>query len=86
MGRNVNSFGEELTTFIVSNQLFSVGYYRWPVKSCSKSLSNQRSGGCMVPTGSSMYVPEQFDTVVSGDTLHQYFQTCVFAHESTIDQ
>jgi hypothetical protein len=85
MSRYVNYFGEELATFTMSNQLFSVGYYRRPVKPCSEILSDQRSRGCVVSAGSGMYVHEQLDAVVLGDALHQYFCTCVFAHESTID-
>jgi len=52
----VGPFGEELASFTMSDQLFCVGDRDWPVKTCSESLPDQRSGGSMVATGSGMYV------------------------------
>jgi hypothetical protein len=86
VGWYVSSFGEELATLAVSYQLFSVGYHGRPVKPNSESLPDQRPRGCMIAVGSGMYVLKQFYTVVLGDALHQYFRTCISAHESTVDQ
>jgi hypothetical protein len=86
MGWHMNPFGEELAAFAVLHQLFGVGYHGRPVKPYMESLSDQHLGGCMVPTGSGMYVFEQFYTIVLDDAFHQYLGTCVFAHESTIDE
>jgi hypothetical protein len=40
----------------MSDQFFYVGDRGWPVKTCSESLPDQRSGGSMVAAGSGMYV------------------------------
>jgi hypothetical protein len=82
----MSSFGEELAALTVLNQLFSVSYRRRPVKPYSERLSDQRPRGCLIAIGSGMYVLEQLYAIVLGDTLHQYFHTCIFVHESTIDQ
>jgi len=80
------SFGEELATLTVLYELFSVSYRGRPGKPYSESLSDQLARGCMSAAGSSMYVLEQLYTIILGDALHQYFCTCIFAHESAIDQ
>jgi hypothetical protein len=40
VSRDVNPFGEELTTLAVSNQLFGVSYRGWPIETYSESLSD----------------------------------------------
>jgi hypothetical protein len=58
MGWHMNPFGEELATITVSHQLFGVGHRGRPIKPCTERLSNWHLGGCMVATGSIMYVFE----------------------------
>ena len=82
----MSPLGEELTTLTPSDQLLDVGHSRRPVKSCSKSLSDQCSRGCVVATGSSLYVFQEFGAIILGDTLQQNFCIGALAHESSIDQ
>jgi len=52
----VGPFSEELTSLAVSDQFFCVVDRGWPVKACSESFPDQRSGGGMIAAGSGMYV------------------------------
>jgi hypothetical protein len=81
----MSPFGEELAIFIVSHQLFGISYRRRPVETCSESLSDQRSGGRVVATGSNVYVLEEFYTIILGDALHQNLYVCIL-HESAVYQ
>jgi len=82
----VGPFGEELTSLTMSDQFFCVGDRGWPVKACSKSLPDQRSGGSMVAAGSGVYVVEELDAIVLRDAFKQHFRTCIFSHKFTVHQ
>ena len=58
MSRYVGPFGKELASFAMSDEFLGVNDCSWPIKTCSKSLSDQCSRGGMVAAGSSMYVIE----------------------------
>ena len=76
----------ELASFAMSDQFFYVGYRGWPVKTCSESLPDQCSGGCVVAVGSGVYVVLELDAIILGYTFEQHFKTCVFSHKFAVHQ
>jgi hypothetical protein len=68
------------------NQFFCVADRGWPVKTCSESLSDQRSRCGVIAAGSSVYVFQELNTIILGYALEQYFGACVFPHEFSVDQ
>jgi len=82
----VGPFSEELTSLAVWDQFFGVVDRGWPVKTCSESFPDQRSGGSVVAAGSGMYVVEEFDAIILGYALEQQFGTCIFSHKFAVHQ
>jgi hypothetical protein len=70
----------------MSDQLFCVGDRGWPVKTCSESFPDQRSGGSMVAAGSGMYVVSELDAIILGYAFEQHFRTCIFSHKFAVHQ
>jgi len=60
----VGPFGKELAPFTMTDQLLSVSYCGWPVKTSSESFSDQCFRGGVVATGSSVYVFQQLEAIV----------------------
>jgi len=56
MSGYMGPLGEELAPFAMPDQFLGVGDCGWPVKTYSKSLSDQCSRVGVVATGPSMYV------------------------------
>jgi hypothetical protein len=60
----VGPLGEELASFIVSDQFLGVGNCGWPVKTCSESLPDQCSGSSVVAARPGVYVVQKLDAII----------------------
>jgi hypothetical protein len=74
------TLGEKLTSVAAADQRLCIGHDRRPVETCSKSFVDQGPRGGMIASSTTMNFMEQLNTYFSGDTFHQNFLLCIFAH------
>jgi hypothetical protein len=80
------TLGEKLTSVAAADQRLCVGHGRRPVETYSESFADQGSRGGVIASSTTVNFMEQLNTCFSGDTFHQNFLLCIFAHQDTINQ